>query len=217
MADGLWQTAVAAMTLDHTLYSRAAAGDGLWDEALWLLLGAGLATGLSQLMVLFVNRVPARRFALSLLAGALMFGFGVLAWAFAIRVALILVGIPLPPVGTILTMVGLAHAPLLLAPFATVPHLGLMWQKLLDAWVMVAVVAALALGFAVDWRLAAFVGLAGWALVRVGAALMSPLLGRLTGGFQKLAAGSVLAPPAQVIAELERRACPSNLEAERGR
>lgn len=216
MAEGLGQIAVAAMTLNPQLYVRAAAGEGLWDEALWLLVAAGLATGLSQLVVLFVNRVPARRFALALLAGALMFAFGVAAWAGAIRVALLLVDVPQPPFGTVLTLVGLAHAPLLLAPLSTIPHLGLMWQKLLDAWVMVAVVVALALGFSVDWPMAAFIGLAGWGMVRIAATLMSPLVGRLTDGLQRLVTGSVLAPPAEVIAELERRACPTQHGMRRG-
>jgi len=203
-----WQ----AMTLETALFRRAVETGGLLDEALLLLLLGGVSLGLSQMLVLFVNQVPPRRFLAAIAMGALLFVANIAFWAASIWVAVRLSGLPVEPKGTITTLVGLAHAPYLFALFSVVPHVGLMWQRLLDAWVLVCVVAALALGLQLSLALAGVFGLAGWVLTRIAAQVAGPLLTRLEAWLMRVATGQTLESAPSLVKALRERATAVRLD-----
>ncbi len=95
-----------------------------------------------QSVVLFVNRVPLRRFALCLALNGLLLTAVVAVWTISIlALGRLFFGLELGLV-RVFVLVGLSHAPLVLSVFEIVPHFGLAWGRLLHIWVFVAMVWA---------------------------------------------------------------------------
>jgi hypothetical protein len=208
---GMLEIAWAAMTLETWIFRAAARGD-LWDEALILMLMAGASLAFSQALVLFVNQVPPARFLLAILVNAALFALGVAFWGVSTVFAVAAVGLPTPPRGTVFSLVGLAQAPYLLSVFSVVPHVGLLWHKLLEAWALVCLVAALSLGFGVSFELAGFVGLLGWGFSRVLLALTGPVIGWVPGRLRQLVVGRELADPRTLAAEVRAKAAAARVD-----
>ncbi len=131
------------------LQLRPEAFAGLEKEALvdrpglWIALAAGLSQAVGQAFILFVNRVRPLRFALSLLLEALLFAVGFLFWATSTwLVARLGFGVAVP-LALLISALGIAHAPQLLAFLGALPYLGAPWLRLLSLWT--------ALGFVVGF------------------------------------------------------------------
>lgn len=115
--------------------------------AVSILLGAGLSDLIGQSVVLFVNRVPPRRFLLCLASGSLLFGCSALAWTLSLWLLGMALGLPLN-LPQALWLVALAHLPMLLGWTVLVPHFGRFLFHALRAWVFIDLV--IAVGVATD-------------------------------------------------------------------
>ncbi|MGE0493346.1 MAG: hypothetical protein AB7S38_29330 [Vulcanimicrobiota bacterium] len=109
--------------------------------SLLVLFLAGCSEMVGQSFILFVNRVPLRRFALCLVAGGLFSVFSVSLWTLSIwilanfftRATLV----------SVFVVVSLGHAPRILGALAVIPHFGLWLARLLRIYVFLAVVAGI--------------------------------------------------------------------------
>ncbi len=110
--------------------------------ALGVVAAAGFSDLLGQSTVLFLNRVPPRRFLLCLASGLLLFLGSALLWAVSLFALGWLFHLDLS-LATTLKLVGFAHAPLLLGVAVLIPHFGTYLQQALRALVFFNLVVAL--------------------------------------------------------------------------
>ncbi len=131
---------------------------------LWVALGAGLSRSLAQAFILFINQVPRRRFALSLLLEAFLFLLSFLVWAGSTWLMVWLVGGQRVPLPLITRALGLAYAPQLFSFLGALPYLGVPWLTLLSGWTVLAFVTGLkaVTGLAIWEAFGCLVG--GWLL-----------------------------------------------------
>lgn len=121
-------------------------GGGALRLAFYVLLAAGLSEAVGESVVLFVNRVSPRRFAISLLISAFIFAFGYLFFAlsvyllarYALRIDV--------PFSFVAGMVALGQAPRLFGYLSFIPYLGLPISVLLWIWSVVATIVGVAEG-----------------------------------------------------------------------
>jgi hypothetical protein len=103
--------------------------------ALLIVLLAGLSQGIGQSIILFINQVKPARFVFSLLINAVLFTFGFLALVLSTWLITLLpwsVHISFP---ALVTVLGLALAPLLFAFLGALPYLGVPILRVLGIWV----------------------------------------------------------------------------------
>ncbi len=114
--------------------------------AFYVLLAAGLSEAVGESVVLFVNRVSPRRFAISLLISAFIFAFGYLFFALSVyllaRYALRIDA----PFSFVAGIVALGQAPRLFGYLAFIPYLGLPISVLLWTWSVVTTIVGVAEG-----------------------------------------------------------------------
>lgn len=154
----------SALSLDRSGLAAAATSPVALSTALAVAFLGGTSLMLGQSVVLFANRVSRRRFVVCLFVGALVYVVGLVAWGITIWLVARF-GFRLdPPTGAITFAVCAGQAPLLLGFFILIPYIGSWTQRVLDAYSLVVVVAALSatLGLRV-WQAALLAG-AGWAL-----------------------------------------------------
>ncbi|HNQ98595.1 MAG TPA: hypothetical protein PKN52_01265 [Trueperaceae bacterium] len=136
--------------------------------AFYVLLAAGLSEAVGESVVLFVNRVSPRRFAISLLISAFLFAFGYLFFAlsvyllarYALRIEV--------PFSFVAGIVALGQAPRLFGYLAFIPYLGLPISVLLWTWSVIATIVGVAEGLSLD-PLEALLTVAFGALILVSA------------------------------------------------
>jgi hypothetical protein len=139
--------------------------------ALTVLLLAGASETLGQAVVLVLNRVSKRRFALALVLGGLELVFEALVW---IATVWLIAGLFegdrtsfLPAV----RVLGLAYAPLLFGVLVFLPYIGPMLARLLRVWVLLAVVTGTSVVFGLVPVVAAVAAVTGflarWLLLRL--------------------------------------------------
>lgn len=116
-------------------YQQAATLSGLFPALLILFLG-GLSLALGQSVVLFANRVPARRFIGSLVAGAGVLVALVIGWTAALWLLAGLGQVTQPALTALLGVVSLAFAPLVLGVLILLPYLGTPLFYLLLGWTL---------------------------------------------------------------------------------
>lgn len=131
--------------------------------ALGVLAAAGVSDLVGQCSVLLLNRVPPRRFLLCLASGLLLFLGSATLWSLSLWLFSWLLHWPLGLLNC-LTLVGFAHAPLLLGFAVLIPHFGTYLQHALRGWVFLNLVVAL--GVLTDASLIVTVAccLPGWLL-----------------------------------------------------
>lgn len=105
-----------------------------------VLFLAGCCDMIGQSVVLFVNRVPLRRFGLSLAANGLFLVFTAALWTVTIWLIAGLWFKAHRPFPDVLAVVGLAHAPLLLSALAVIPYFGNLLYHGLRIWVLMGLV-----------------------------------------------------------------------------
>ena len=143
---------------------------GLRDAFIVVLL-AGASVTLGQSMVLFLNRVSRRRFALALLLGGIELVVEALIWITSVWLVVGLLGVTRPHLVETLDVIGLAYAPFLFGVLIFVPYLGLPLFWLLRLWVLLAAIVGTTAAFDIPPELAA-VAVAGgfvsrWLLLHV--------------------------------------------------
>ena len=158
----LWTLFGGALTFDEAAFITAINVPGI---ALMTVLLSGLAEAGGQSVVLFVNRVSPRRFAISLLINALLFTFTFIFWALSIY---LLARFRFGFAGAytdVARVVGLGYAPRLFGVLAFVPVFGVPIATGLTLWSFLSIL----------FGVSAVLGLAPWqalACTAVGAAVL---------------------------------------------
>jgi predicted Abi (CAAX) family protease len=140
MLDRFWEVLGYVFALNGEAFRIATtvpAGQGL---ALLVVLLAGLSQGIGQSIVLFVNQVKPARFVFSLLINAVLFVFGFLALVLSTWLVTLAPWSKSLPFGQLVTVLGLAYAPLLFSFLGAMPYLGVPILNLLSVWNLLAMV-----------------------------------------------------------------------------
>lgn len=156
-----------ALRLDPHIFAEIQATVHGIYLAFGVVVVAALSESLGQSVVLFLNRVQPRRFAVTLAISTLSNIVGYFLWtatvwlvvryAFALHV----------PIRTVAIVVGLAYAPQVLAFFELTPFLGNLFSVLLSLWSMVAITVAINAGLGLEiWQAVVSSGL-GWLLIQI--------------------------------------------------
>lgn len=164
---------LGALRLDPATFAGLAEIDGALRLGLLVLLGGGLSLALGQSAALLANRVRPRRFLLALGVSAGLFAGSVVVWAAALHVSALWLSDGRVPVSLTVAIVGLAHAPKLLAVLALIPYFGTGIGVALTIWTYLA--TAIGASAAYDLEL-------GRALLALGSAwLLTEAAGRTIG------------------------------------
>lgn len=167
MFPGLNEIISGALRLDEAVYAAVESAEwGIW-VALLIVTMAALSEAVGQSIVLFINKVPPRRFWLSLCISAVSHVLGYIFWAATVW----LIGRYLfdreQVVWVVATAVGLAYAPRLLSFFILIPFLGNGISLLLGLWSLFATVVAVGVVFDMNMGQAVLTSGLGWAAVQI--------------------------------------------------
>lgn len=181
-----------AMGFEAEAFRRVTADPRARDLALVTVYLAGLSQAVGHGVILFLNRVPPARFALSLALMAAIYVVGALTTSVA---AVLIVdaafGRSLAFLPTI-AVVALAHAPRLLACLILAPYLGEAIDRVLQVWVLALVLFGVHVGLGLPLEGAVFLALVGWVAARLLALVLGRPLGALTAAVRHAAAGGPL-------------------------
>jgi hypothetical protein len=139
--------------------------------ALTVLLLAGASETLGQAVVLVLNRVSKRRFALALVLGGLELVFEALVWIAILWLLAGLFGGERASFLPAVRVLGLAYAPLLFGVLVFLPYIGPVLARLLRVWVLLAVVTGTSVVYGLVPVVAAVAAVTGflarWLLLRL--------------------------------------------------
>ena len=128
-----------------------------------ILTTAGLSDLAGQSAVLFLNRVPFKRFVLSLAGGWLLFLGSALLWALGLWLIGLFSGLHLGLARTF-WLVALSHLPQVLGVLVLLPHFGSYIFHALRAWVFLNLVIAVGLDTGAPISTVVLCCLPGWLL-----------------------------------------------------
>jgi hypothetical protein len=163
----LWQVIGGLLRLDQQAYRAALDFPDSTLLGLTILLLGGLSITLGQSVVLFANRVSRSRFALSLVAAALLLAAGVGFWALSIWAIASFVLNEQRLYLEVLTVVGLSYAPFLFGFLVLLPYLGNILDNVLHIWVFLATLVGVSVLFDFSLWQALLCCLMGWVLLEV--------------------------------------------------
>lgn len=196
----------AALGFDPDAFRTAATGSGR-DLALVMAYAAGVSQAAGHGVVLFLNRIPFLRFALSLVLMGLIYVAGAVVTAVSTTLAVDHAFGREVAYGPVIGVIALAQAPRLLGLFVLAPHVGEAFSRLLDVWVFALILFGLHHGIGIPIVVAALAALMGWLAIR----LLWLLFGRPIGYLMMLArhgaAGTALTlTPQNVVEHLRTQA-----------
>jgi len=167
----------SALALNRNALAAAATAPGALAAALLIAFLGGVSLMLGQSVVLFANRVSRRRFAACLAIAGLVYIVGLVVWGVTIWLSTRVFGFDIL-VRTITFAVCVWQAPLLFGFLCLMPYLGTSLQRILNAYSLLVVVAALSGILDVRVWEAALLAAAGW-ILRAGLdrLLQRPLAG----------------------------------------
>jgi hypothetical protein len=140
-----------------------------------LLVLIGLSWMLGHCAVLFLNRVPPRRFILRTFALAGSFILGALMWVgSAWLIASILPGNRQVPLWIVIPLTAFAYAPLVLSALIIIPYVGSGIEAVLNTWTLLALIVGMSTAFEIGLVSALLCAGVGWLLTR--------FIPRLAGG-----------------------------------
>jgi hypothetical protein len=173
--DSYWQLVRGALALDPAAFEAIQHAEHGLRQALLIMLVAGASETLGQSVVLVLNRVSRRRFALAVLLGGLELVVEALLWIASVWVLTGLFQVERPAFNSAVRVMGLAYAPLLLGVFVFFPYLGPAIGRLLRVWVLLAAVVGISVTFDLPPRFAAVIAAVGflgrWLLLRAVAGI----------------------------------------------
>ncbi|MGB7084581.1 MAG: hypothetical protein WBD47_03440 [Phormidesmis sp.] len=140
----LWSLILGVLELNTETFESIHTQPHSLLAALLIVFIAGFAQSLSQMVVLFINQVQPRRFALSLLISALFFMIGYGFWALSIWIILNLAFENQIALTIVLRTLGFSYAPLMLSVFVMLPYFGSAVFVGLSIWTLLAVVVGVA-------------------------------------------------------------------------
>lgn len=135
--------------------------------ALGIVFLGGLSSAFGQSLVLFVNRVGKRRFALSLILSAVLFVVSYVVWATSLWLIATFAFEHRRPYVAALRTVGLAYVPQVLAFLTITPYFGTFVAAVLSVWTLLAIVIASSVAFDLSILQAAASAAGGWILLQL--------------------------------------------------
>jgi len=167
MLDRFWEVLGYVFALNAEAFRIATTVPQGFKLALVVVVLAGFSQEIGQSVILFLNQVKPARFVFSLFINALLFVFGFLAlvgstWLITLVPWSVHVSFP-----ALVTVLGLAYAPLLFAFLGALPYLGVPILSLLSIWHLLAMVVGFGaianLGISESFGYVAF----GWIVLQV--------------------------------------------------
>lgn len=140
MLDRFWEVLGYVFALNAEAFRIAITVPAGRSLALVVVLLAGLSQGIGQSIILFVNQVRPARFAISLGINAVLFAFGFLALVLSTWLVTLTPWAQNMPFGQLVTVLGLAYAPLLFSFLGALPYLGVPILNVLSVWHLLAMV-----------------------------------------------------------------------------
>ena len=204
MGDQLWQLLGYVFALNSKAFTAATSLPHSDRLALALVLLAGLSQGIGQSIILFVNQVKPARFALSLLINAILFTLGSLALVFSTWLITLFPSYIEVAFGDLVTVLGLAYAPLLFGFLGALPYLGLPILNVLSIWHLLAMVVGFSTIAQVPVSRALGYVVVGWLLLQVLQNTVGRPLAKLGKRVANQAAGVDLVTNRRAIAETMR-------------
>ncbi|MFN3548556.1 MAG: hypothetical protein ACK4U0_13790 [Mesorhizobium sp.] len=156
---------------------RLAASPAGRDLALLVVFMAGMSQAAGQGLVLFLNRVPLARFALSLVLMAFIYVGSAVVTAVTTTLAVEFAFRREVAYGPVIGIIALAQAPRLFGILTLAPFFGEGLSRLLDVFVFALILFGLHHGIGIPFGIAAMAALLGWVAIR----LMSLAFGRPLG------------------------------------
>lgn len=163
----LWMVLGGLLRLDPQAFRVALESVDRIHLGLTVLFLGGLSITLGQSVVLFANRVSRARFAVSLVAAALLLVAGVVFWALSIWAIASFVLNAQRPFGEVLTVVGLSYGPFLFGFLVLLPYLGNILDNVLHIWVFLATLVGVGVLFGFSFWQSLLCCLMGWVLLEV--------------------------------------------------
>lgn len=167
---------ISALGFDPEAFRTAATPAGR-DLALLMVFLAGMSQAAGQGLVLFLNRVPLGRFALSLVLMAFIYLASAVVTAVSTTLAVEYAFRREVAYGPVIGIIALAQAPRLFGILTLAPYFGEALSRLLDVLVFGLILFGLHHGIGIPVGIAAMAALLGWVAIR----LMSLLFGRPFG------------------------------------
>ncbi|HIK43852.1 MAG TPA: CAAX protease [Leptolyngbyaceae cyanobacterium M65_K2018_010] len=140
MLNRFWEAIGYVFALNGEAFRIAATWPEALKVALLVVLLAGLSQGIGQSIILFLNQVKPVRFVLSLAINAVLFTLGFLALVLSTWLLTLTPWSQSVPFEQLVTVLGLAYAPLLFSFLGALPYLGLPILNLLSVWHLLAMV-----------------------------------------------------------------------------
>lgn len=122
---------VAALTFDSERLTLLAASPQSWTLSAAIAFLGGISMLLGQSVVLFLNRVPPRRFAISLMLNGIIFAIELALWAVVLWLAAWLFFRDVPPPAAAIRLIGISSAPFVFGFLVLIPYLGPVIARLL--------------------------------------------------------------------------------------
>jgi hypothetical protein len=147
---GAVELIAGALRLDPAAFEALAALPAATRFGLVVLAVAGISQALGQSVALFANRVRPRRFVVASSVSAAVFVASVVVWSAALDLAALLLADAQAPLDRVVAVVGLGHAPRLLAFLALVPYFGTGIGVALTIWTFLATAVGARAVFGLD-------------------------------------------------------------------
>lgn len=201
----LGETIRQALRLDAEIFAAIQQSPlGIW-LALGVVCLACLSESIGQSIILFVNRVRPRRFVLALLISTLSRILGYVMWTASVWLVVTYVFGQSIPFLTVMSAVGLAYAPQLLAFFVLTPFLGNVFSILLSLWSLLAIIVAMRVGLGLGLWPAVLTSGLGWLLIQVWQRTLGRPLYAVGRWLERRAAGVPLELTVQDLIRLRHR------------
>ncbi|MBK6325677.1 MAG: hypothetical protein IPF56_07010 [Chloroflexi bacterium] len=167
----LWALIQGVLSLDPQAYNAALTQEGGGRLSLAVLFVAGVSITIGQSVVLFANRLPRRRFIVSLVLSSLLLLVGVLFWAASVWVLATYVFGAERSLRLVMIVVSLSYAPMLYGVFVLLPYLGNILYIFLRIWILIALVGAVTAIFPLAIWQALICSLLGWLMLEMATRL----------------------------------------------
>jgi hypothetical protein len=182
-----WNVTVAALLLRPDAIALDDAQSG--PVILTIALAGSVSLMLGQSAVLFVNRLPPRRFVLSVVVNAAIFVVGLVIWAAAIWLSARVVLDTSALLASVARSVGLGCAPFLFGTLIFLPYVGLLVARILYVWSLLIVLSAVRSVLDVGYFQALLCVGTGWLLMLLAGNTVGRPIIRVRDWIQRRAAG----------------------------
>lgn len=157
-----------ALTLNEAALVALTQSSHSVRTSVFTLLLAGVSWMLGHCAVLFMNRVPPRRFVIRTLGLAGSFALGALFWVGSTwLIAAVLPGNRPVPLAVVLPLAAFAYAPMVLSVLILIPYVGSGVEAVLNTWTLLVLILGVMTTFEVGFVYGLLCALGGWAITRL--------------------------------------------------